>query len=57
MNLNEAIIIIENHNKWRRGNDTVKPTDPKEYGIAIDILLKTVKEKPVNNKKPKNGNS
>ena len=51
MNLNEAIIIIENHNKWRRGDDTVKSTDPQEYGIAIDILLNKVKEKPASNRK------
>lgn len=51
MTLNEAIVIIENHNKWRRGDDTVKPTEPKEYGIAIDILLDAVKDKPVINRK------
>ncbi len=51
MNLDEAIIIIENHNKWRRGDDTVKPTEPKEYGIAIDILLEAVKEKQTSNRK------
>lgn len=51
MTLNEAIVIIENHNKWRRGDDTVKPTEPKEYGIAIDILLDAVKEKTTPTKK------
>ena len=51
MTLNEAIVIIENHNKWRRGDDAVKATDPTEYGIAIDILLNKVKEKPVVTKK------
>lgn len=45
MTLDEAIVIIENHNKWRRGDDTIKATDPTQYGIAIDILLKAVKEK------------
>lgn len=51
MTLNEAIVIIENHNKWRRGDDTVKPTKPTEYGIAIDILLDAVKEKTTPTKK------
>ena len=51
MSLDDAIAIIENHNKWRRGDDTVKATDPTNYGIAIDILLNKVKEKPTATRK------
>jgi hypothetical protein len=43
MDLQEAIIILENHQKWRKGADT-KPTDSKKLSIAIDIILKELKK-------------
>lgn len=39
MTLQEAVAILENHNKWRRGDDTIKMAEPKELGIAIDLIV------------------
>lgn len=39
MTLQEAIKILDNHNKWRRGNDTIQMTDPTELGIAIELVI------------------
>jgi hypothetical protein len=43
MKLKQAIEILETHNKWRRGDDNVPMTNPKDIGIAIDIVVKHVK--------------
>lgn len=42
MTLQEAIKILEAHNKWRRDNSLMpKPhTDPKNLGIAIDTVVR-----------------
>jgi hypothetical protein len=32
--------VLEIHNKWRRGDDTIDPTNPTELGIAIDTVVK-----------------
>jgi hypothetical protein len=41
----EAIIILIQHNDWRRGNDDLPMTDPKLLGIAIDTIIKAWKER------------
>ena len=38
----EAIEILENHNRWRRGDDNVKETDPKLYGMALDKAIEVM---------------
>jgi len=43
MNLNEAIKILEFHNKWRRGEIDEIYYSPKQIGLAIDKILKSVK--------------
>ncbi len=43
MTLKEAVKILEAHNIWRRGSDD-EPTDPKQLGIAIDVIVKHLKE-------------
>lgn len=44
MTIKQAIEIVELHNKWRRDNDNkFKMADPKELGIALDILVGVVK--------------
>lgn len=45
MNLDKAIKILEHHQKWRRGDETLTMGDPKELGIAIDTILEEVKKK------------
>ena len=47
MTLKQAIKIVENHNKWRRDNNTppkYKMVDVKELGIALDVLLIVAKD-------------
>jgi len=44
MTLQQAIAILEAHQIWRRGADTPM-VDMYDLGIAIDVLLKNVKEK------------
>lgn len=38
MNIEEAIQILKDHNKWRRGAD-MPMTDPKILGEAIDCIV------------------
>ena len=45
MTIKQAIEIVELHNKWRRDNDDkFKMADPKELGIALDILVAVAKD-------------
>tara|TARA_R110000803_G_scaffold44218_1_gene93682 strand:+ start:209 stop:445 length:237 start_codon:yes stop_codon:yes gene_type:complete len=39
MDIKQAIEILETHNRWRRGDDTVPMLKPKDIGIAIDIVV------------------
>jgi len=40
MDINKAIEILDNHNKWRRDSEGVyKMAEPKELGIAIDTVV------------------
>jgi hypothetical protein len=47
MKLNEAIVILENHNEWRRDKEvpnSIVMVDPLELGIAIDVVVSEVKK-------------
>ena len=35
----EAIEILTMHNRWRRGHDSIDPTDPKQLGLAIERAI------------------
>jgi len=40
MGIDEAIKIVKEFQLWRRGIDEgLMPYSPKEFGIAIDVLL------------------
>jgi len=43
MILEEAIKILDNHQKWRRGEIEDWVSTPKELGEAIDLILTTLK--------------
>ena len=43
MTVNEAIKVAENFNDWRRGAEIEQP-NPKEIGVAIDILVQFAKD-------------
>jgi len=42
MRLEEACIILERHNRWRRGEE-IPMEDPTQLGIAIETVLKACK--------------
>lgn len=39
MKIEKVIKILEKHNKWRRGDDTIEATDPKTLGKALDNAI------------------
>lgn len=43
MTLKQAYKILKQHQSWRKGY-TDEPTNPTDLGIAIDVILKHVKE-------------
>ena len=47
MELKQAIGILETHNRWRRGEDVEPMIDPKELGIAIDLIVEYIKKNGV----------
>jgi hypothetical protein len=45
LELNEAITILEEHNKWRRGDEEIQMENPTKLGVAIDVILESFKNK------------
>lgn len=43
MTVKQAAAILEKYNKWRRGGCGIMP-DPKQIGIAIDIIVAYIKK-------------
>jgi len=39
MKLKKALKILDNHNKWRRGDDDYPMAHPTELGKAIDTVV------------------
>jgi len=56
MNVEDAILVLEKHNKWRRGDDEVEfMEDPVSLGEAIDVVVTHIKgEESVPTEKSKN---
>ena len=44
MTLPEAIKVLEDHNKWRLGDDTIEPTKPKLLTEALEIAIHLLKQ-------------
>ena len=40
MTTQQAITILRQHNKWRRGDDTIEMQEPKDIGEAIDVAVR-----------------
>jgi hypothetical protein len=45
MTTQEALEFVRAFNLWRRGDETLDQPDPKELGIAIDVLCDSVEQK------------
>lgn len=43
MEIQEALTLLEHHNKWRQGAN-IKMVDPKTLGEAIDLIVNTYKK-------------
>ena len=43
MDINQAVGILETHNRWRRGEDVEPMINPRELGIAIDLIVEYIK--------------
>lgn len=43
--LKEAIQVLEQHNKWRRGDENLKMADPTILGKSIDLVISELKSK------------
>lgn len=40
----EALELLKQHNRWRRGDDSVEMGDPKAIGLAIDVACRALAE-------------
>ena len=40
MEIEQAVKILSDHQKWRLGDDTIEATKPKELTEAINVILK-----------------
>ena len=44
MTKQEALKVLEDHQKWRLGDDGVDATNPKELTKAINFAIKLLKQ-------------
>jgi hypothetical protein len=47
LKIKKAVEILENHNKWRRGDDSINIENPKILGNAIDLVVKEMKNRHI----------
>lgn len=40
----EALELLQRHNRWRRGDDSVEMADPRAIGLAIDEACRVLAE-------------
>lgn len=40
----EALELLQRHNRWRRGDDSVEMADPRALGHAIDVACRVLAE-------------
>lgn len=40
----EALELLQKHNRWRRGDDSVEMANPSELGRAIDVACRVLSE-------------
>jgi len=45
MKLKQAVELLEKHNKWRRGDENITQSAPRQLGIAIDMVVSEFKDK------------
>ena len=40
----EALGILQRHNRWRRGDNSIEMADPRAIGLAIDVACHVLAE-------------
>lgn len=40
----EALELLQRHNRWRRGDDSVEMAAPRALGLAIDVACRVLAE-------------
>ena len=40
----EALELLQRHNRWRRGDDSVEMADPRAIGLAVDVACRVLAE-------------
>ena len=43
MKIKTAVKILKHHNRWRRDTE-IAPYNPKELGIAMDVIVKYIEK-------------
>ena len=47
LKIKKAVEILERHNRWRRGDDSIDMENPKVLGKAIDLVIKEMKNRHI----------
>lgn len=53
----EALELLQRHNRWRRGDDSVEMGDPRAIGLAIDEACRVLAEHIEHEKEKTNGST
>ena len=40
----EALELLQRHNRWRRGDNSIEMADPRAIGLAIDVACRVLTE-------------
>ena len=41
----EALELLQRHNRWRRGDNSIEMADPRAIGLAIDVACRVLAER------------
>lgn len=52
----EALELLQRHNRWRRGDNSIEMADPRAIGLAIDVACRVLAEH-IEHEKEKNNDS
>lgn len=52
----EALELLQRHNRWRRGDNSIEMADPRAIGLAIDVACRVL-AKHIEHEKEKTNDS
>ena len=47
MRIKKAVNVLEKHNKWRRGDESIDMENPVILGKAIDLIIREMKNRHI----------